>query len=353
MNAADELTDAVKALAMAEGFARVGVAPAGGAREPARQLREWLSAGRHGEMAYLARNLDRRLDPGRLVAGARSVICLAVGYAPGGPAPAAQPAGPVAAYARGRDYHRVLRKRCRRLMDRIRRAAPDFDGRAFVDTGPVMERRLAARAGVGWIGRNGCLVCPALGSYVLLCEIICNLPLRPDEPLVPQCHTCDACISACPTGAFVGPGLIDARRCVSYLTIEHRGPIDPEFRPRMGARVFGCDACQSACPHNLRLPPGDAGLLRPEGAPRGAGVAQILAWRREDWDAATRGSATRRATYEMFLRNAVIAAGNSGDASLRAGLLRLRRSRPELDALVGWALGRLEAPPAAAAGNAV
>lgn len=337
MDTADELTEAVKALALAAGFARAGVAAASpAARGP---LDKWLAAGYHGQMRYMARHTAERHDPARLVPGARSVLCLAVGYAP-----SADDAGPalLARFARGADYHRVLKKRCLRLMDRIRRIAPHFDGRAFVDTGPVMERRLAALAGVGWIGRNGCLICPALGSYVLLCEIICNLPLRPDAPLDSQCRGCDACMAACPTGAFVAPGLIDARRCISYLTIEHRGPIPPDLRERMGRRVLGCDACQAACPHNRDLPAGDAELRRQGSALGAAGLADILAWRPADWDAATRGSAARRATHEMFVRNAVIAAGNSSDASLRAPLRRLRRGRPEWDELISWALGRLE-----------
>jgi len=335
MTSPDERTDAVKTAAIEAGFARVGIAPVEAA--DGEVFRGWLAHGRHGEMAYLARNVAKRLDPAQLVPGARSVICLAVPYTP------ATPPGDtlVARYARGRDYHRVLKKRCHRLMDRIREIAPDFEGRAFVDSAPVMERRLAACGGLGWIGRNGCLIVPGLGSYVLLCEVFCNLSLRPDSPVESACHDCDACVGACPTGALADPPLVDARRCVSYLTIEHHGPIAPELRARMGVRLFGCDACQAACPHNRDLPAGDADVCDVAAPLGGATVADILAWQWEDWDAATRGSACRRASHEMFLRNAAIAAANSGDASLCEALVALRKRCPEMDELISWALERL------------
>lgn len=340
----DELTRAVKGLALQAGFGCVGIAPAGGVPDDcARRFRSWLAEGYHGRMTYMAAHLAERFGPGALLAGARSVICLAVGYAPAaaGDSPPGGPSALVARYARGRDYHKVLKKRCLRLMDRIREIEPGFAGRAFVDTAPVMERSLAAAAGVGWIGRNGCLVVPRLGSYVVLCEIICNLPLRAEAPLESQCRDCRACLEACPTGALVQAGIVDARRCISYLTIEHRGEIDPSVRPPMGLRVFGCDACQEACPFNQRVPPGDPELLgagRPLG---GASVADILSWSAGQWDAATRGSAARRATCDMFLRNAVIAAANSGDESLAPRLGDLAHSRPELRDLAAWALARL------------
>ena len=334
MTSLDERTDAVKAAAIEAGFARVAVAPVEEA--DGEVFRGWLAQGRHGEMAYLARNVEKRLAPATLVPGSRSVICLAVPYAPATPPDDTL----LARYARGRDYHRVLKKRCHRLMDLIREIAPDFEGRAFVDSAPVMERHLAAEAGLGWIGRNGCLIVPGLGSYVLLCEIVCNLPLRPDSRVESACRDCDACVGACLTGALADPPLVDARRCISYLTIEHRGPIAPDLRARMGVRLFGCDACQAVCPHNRDLPAGDPELLR-DSPLGGAGVAEVLAWTWDDWDVATRGSACRRASHEMFLRNAVIAAVNSGDGSLREALVALRQRCPEMGELTLWALERL------------
>ena len=334
MTSLDERTDAVKAAAIEAGFARVGIAPAEEA--DGEVFRGWLAQGRHGEMAYLARNVAKRLDPATLVPGSRSVLCLVVPYAPAMPPDNTL----VARYARGRDYHRVLKKRCHRLMDRIRVIAPDFEGRAFVDSAPVMERHLAAEAGLGWIGRNGCLIVPGLGSFVLLCEIVCNLSLRPDSRVTSACRDCDACVGACPTGALADPPLVDARRCISYLTLEHRGPIAPELRARMGVCLVGCDACQAACPHNRDLPAGDL-ELRGKSPLGGAGIAEVLAWTWDDWDAATRGSACRRASYEMFLRNAVIAAANSGDGSLCEVLVALRDRRTEMGELISWALERL------------
>lgn len=306
MAGGDEITAAVKKLAMEASFARVGIASADADLHTER-FRGWLAGGYHADMAYMERNVAKRLAPALVVDGARSVICLAVGYASDDTR-----AGDafVARYARGRDYHKVLKKRCRRLMDQIRGIAPEFAGRAFVDSGPVAERALAAAAGLGWIGRNGCLVAPGLGSYVLLCEIVCNLALTPDGPIASQCTDCNACVAACPTGAIVEEGLVDCRRCISYLTIENRGEIAADLRPLMGTRVFGCDTCQEVCPHNRDLPAGDAELAAAGPPLGGAGIADILTWRAEDWDRATRGSATRRATHKMFLRNARIAAAN-------------------------------------------
>ena len=335
-----ELARAVKALALEEGFARAGVASAGPV-PGCERLETFLAEGYYGQMAYLTRNVAKRRAPNRLVPGARSVLCLAVGCAPARDEPSDGPF--VARHARGRDYHKVLKKRCRRLMDRIRGIVPGFDGRAFVDSAPVMERTLAHLAGLGWIGRNGCLVVPGLGSHVLLCEIVSNLPLPPDASAAGGCGSCDACVKACPTGAIVAPALIDARKCVSYLTIEHDGVVPEALRAGVGGRVFGCDACQEACPHNRDLPAGDAELLGAGPPLGGASIADLLAWDREQWDAATRGRATRRASLERMLRNAVLVAGNAPEAAHRPLLEALSRRDPELRELARWALARARA----------
>ena len=306
MNRSVDLTAAVKELAGRAGFARVGVAGAGTLAGEG-VFRDWLARGWSGGMDYLARNVEKRFRPEALVPGARSVLCLAVGYAPAGGDP--QP-GPIALYARGRDYHEVLARRCSRLMDDIRAMVSGFSGRAFVDSAPLAERSLAAEAGVGWIGRNGCLIAPNLGSFVLLAEIVSNLELSPDKPLAARCGGCDLCIRACPTAALAGDGLVDARRCISYLTIEHRGPIDSDVATRMGCRVFGCDACQLACPHNLRLPAGDAELASSATGLDHASLAEMLTWEEARWSAATEGTALRRSGYANFLRNTAIAAEN-------------------------------------------
>lgn len=306
MSSGKQLAAAIKSLAQDAGFMAVGIASTQ-ADLKADAFARWIEKGFHAGMAYMARDVATRHRPTSLMDGARSVICLAVSYAPtedlaGGAF--------IARYARGRDYHRVLKKRAHRLMDCIREIEPGFEGRAFVDAGPIAERSLAAAAGLGWIGRNGCLIVPGLGSYVVLCEVVCNLSLPADEPVASRCGDCDKCIQACPTGALHADGLLDARRCRSYLTIEHRGEIDPKVGSLMGNCVFGCDVCQEVCPQNRSAPPGDAEITGPRDALRELSAHRVLDWTEADWDAATRGSTMRRATYEMWVRNARMCRGN-------------------------------------------
>ena len=329
----------LKALALRraaeEGFVRAGVAPAPVAG--AERLAAFLASGRHADMAWLARSPAERFDATNLLPAAASIICLAASYAPGGPDDGG---GHVARYARGRDYHRLLKRRCRRIVESIVSAAPGTRTRICVDTAPASERSFAAAAGLGWIGRNGCLIVPGAGSYVVLAEVVTDLPLPPDGPMelggtdkplfglsvrntprtskrrlsVPPhfaggCGDCRACVDACPGGAIAGDGLVDCRRCVSYLTIEHRGPIDGPLRAVLGDRLFGCDRCQEACPHNRGVRAGDAELLGPSELAK-ATPADVLEWTAEDWDRLTRGSAGRRASHAMYLRNAAMALGN-------------------------------------------
>jgi len=351
MDRESELADRIKRIAPEEGFDRIAIAPVsppGGIDK----FRSWISRGYHGEMEYLSRNIDRRFDPAGTLPWAESVICLAVSYAPhDGENRCEESASPfVARYARGRDYHKVLKKRSQRLMDRIRLIVPEFIGKVLVDSGPLAERSFAAAAGLGWIGRNGCLIVPGLGSYVVLAEIVCNLRLAPDHPIPSECGDCDACVRACPARACRGDGLIDARRCLSYLTVEKRGQIEREYWALLGPRVFGCDTCQESCPHNCNVPGGDEELARPN---RGSsedripaaqsGLADILAWTEKDWDAATRGTALRRATHKMFMRNAILAAGCSRNADLLSSLRFLRTRRPEFAETIDWASSALEA----------
>jgi len=330
------LTATVKDLARRGGFLAVGIAAAGPVPR-AEGLHDWLAKGYDAQMAYMRRNLTKRVQPDALVEGARSVICLAVSYV--GPDDDGRE-GLIARYARGKDYHDVLKRRCLNLMHAIRQVAPTFAGRAFVDSAPVMERSLAAAAGLGWIGRNGLLITKGAGSYCLLCEIICNLPLDVDSPLPSRCGQCRSCVGACPTGALDGSGLGDARKCISYLTVECGGEIDASVRCKMGRRVFGCDACQVVCPYNRRLPAGDPELTTPLPLAR-AGLGQMLAWDRGKWEAAAASSAARRAGYEMFIRNAIIAAGNSGEGSLLGPLAALAGTTAEHGQLVRWATQRL------------
>ncbi|MCY2931117.1 MAG: tRNA epoxyqueuosine(34) reductase QueG [Planctomycetota bacterium] len=321
MDPREEHRALIERLAMEAGFARSATLALADL-PPEQAFADWLVRGWEGEMNYLHRHRNLRLAPSSLVPGATGVICLAASYA-------AAPPAPIARYARGRDYHKVLKARCRRLMDCLRDRLPGFAGRAFVDAGPVGERHLAAAAGLGWIGRNGCLHVPGLGSYVLLAEIFCNLALPTGGPMPAPCGPCQACLIACPTGALAGSGQVDARRCLSYLTIEHKGPIDGPLAARWGDRIFGCDACQEACPHNQTVLPGDDELTSEywlaRGAPgplAGAGAREIARWTLEDWSAATAGSAIRRASLEQLQRNAALAVGAMGQEmgnSLKSG----------------------------------
>jgi len=335
-----ELKALIVRLAGELGFARVGIAPAGPAREAPR-FREFLAAGCHAGMAYLARDPEKRCDARNALDGAASVICLAGSYAP---RPKDAAGGHVARYARGRDYHRLLRRRCKQLIAELSKAEPNLAGRICVDTAALLERDLAAAAGLGWIGRNGCLVDRRLGSYLLLAEIVTNLPLAPDEPVKNRCGACRACVDACPTAAIREDGLVDARRCISYLTIEHRGMIPVEFRAAMGQNLFGCDICQEVCPWNRRVPAGEAELRGPTELAE-TPLAAVLNWSEPDWDRATRGTAARRAKYDVLLRNAAIAAGNAGDPTSKAVLTRLAGRRVPLVAEAArWALARIAQP---------
>jgi epoxyqueuosine reductase len=334
----EALTSRVKQWAGECGFARMGVAAVGPVAH-ADVFRAWLGSGYHADMSYLAEHVEERMNPAKLLDGAMSVICLAASYAPGGDEPDADAF--IARYARGRDYHKVLKKRAHALCDRIRAETPSFVGRAFVDAAPVAERNLAVAAGLGWIGRNGSLIVPGLGSYVLLAEIVCNLPLRPDEPRQSGCGDCSKCLAACPTGAIVEPGVIDARRCISFQTIEHRGEIPPDLWPLLGACVFGCDACQAVCPHNRRRVAGDAELRAPDNVDP-LTLRDILSWTKDDWNCATQGRSLRRADRRMFLRNAIIAAGNAGDPSLLP-FVEAHRVDETLQPYVEWARNRITA----------
>jgi epoxyqueuosine reductase len=267
------------------------------------------------------------------------VICLAVGCDP----PAVEPGdgdGIVARYARGREYHKHLKKRCRSLLRRFEdELAEAGRARIFVDSAPVMERSLAVRAGLGWIGRNGCLIVPGIGSHVLLAEIITDLELAPDSPVQGDCGDCGRCVEACPTGALSGDGLLDARLCLSWQS-EQAGPLAPEIRDRLGRRIWGCDTCQEACPHNDHPGPGDPHLAGEAPIAR-LDLADLLHWDHEAWDRFTRGRGLRSAGLDVLLRNAVIAAGNSGLEALAGPLQSISARRPELESEFAWALARL------------
>ena len=327
------------------GFARAGLCDALPFGRGGDALRAWLANGHHGDMAYMA-HPDRR-DPAVAAHGARSILVVACAY--GG-----EP-GPVARYARGEDYHRVVRAK----LDELARLAGG--GRPCVDTAPVLEREAAMRAGVAFIGKSTLAIVPGHGSYVLLGELLLDRALPADPPMRPRCGRCTLCLDACPTRAFVGPFELDARRCISYLTIEHRGIIARHLRPLVGSRVFGCDVCQEVCPYNATGKPrllearldGDisARLSHPTKGTPGTGRAtpqvellvRLLRSTSGDYRRLTRGTALARTSREQLARNAAVALGNAGDASAAGALAEAAHGHRSalVRAHAVWALHRL------------
>ncbi len=331
------------------GFREVGIADTE-LTEAEERLQRWLAAGRHGEMHYMAKHGTARSRPAELVPGTIRVISARMDYWPGDAAdPAAVLADParayVARYALGRDYHKVLRARLQKLVDRIAAAVGAFGHRVFTDSGPVLEVALAAKAGIGWRGKHTLLLARDAGSYFFLGEIYTDLPLPVTPPVADHCGTCAACIAACPTGAIVAPYELDARRCISYLTIELAGPIPEPLRPLVGNRIYGCDDCQLACPWNrfartAALP--DFAAVR-HGLD-GATLADLFAWTADEFAARMEGSAIRRLGFERWSRNIAVALGNAPpSAQARAALARRADDpSPLVREHVAWALQRSE-----------
>lgn len=339
-----DLTTRLHQQALALGFARTGVARAEPLSAEAVHLQRWLQDGCHGEMDYMARTQAVRTDPSHegMLPGAQSVFVLATPYAradaPRGPSP-----GRVARYAQGRDYHNVLQKRMRHLTRTLRDAG--HAARASVDTLPVMERAWAQRAGLGFIGKNCCLIIPGLGSHVLLSAVVTTAPLVANEPMAERCGRCTRCLDGCPTAAFRGPRSLDARRCISYLTIEHRGPVEPSLRPAMGEWLFGCDVCQDVCPYTRTSPAPAADTEAFASHPRlDIDAADILAMDTAAFDTHFAGSPMRRPRREGMARNAAIVLANTGS---RRALPVLRQaavsdSSPLVRETAAWAVAELE-----------
>jgi epoxyqueuosine reductase len=345
------LAEEIKAWGAELGFQQLGVCDVR-LEEHERRLEEWLQEGMHGEMAYMARHGRRRSRPEKLVPGTLRVISARMDYLHSAARPAQDlledPARAlVSRYALGRDYHKVLRKRLQRLASRIEEAIGPFGYRVFVDSAPVLEKALAEKAGLGWIGKHSNLLNRRAGSWFFLGEIYTDLPLPVDEPSENHCGDCVRCIDACPTGAIVGPYRVDARRCISYLTIELRGAIPIELRPLMGNRIYGCDDCQLVCPWNrfARF------TCEDDFAPRHGldddALLDLFGWSEEEFLRFTEGSAIRRTGYEGWLRNIAVALGNARpeNAPAREAIIdALRQRREDATALVrehiDWALKR-------------
>ena len=317
--APESLADALKQKARELGFQKLGItAPA--LEQDRRYLERWLELERHGEMSYMSRHGLLRSTPDALVPGTIRVVSVRMDYMPRRAQPATHvlergDLAYIARYALGRDYHKLMRKRLQRLAAWLESETRPSSYRVFVDSAPVLERALARNAGLGWIGKHTNLLDRSDGSWFLLGEIYTDLPLPCDAPVTPHCGSCRACIDVCPTQAIVGPYELDARRCISYLTIELRGSIPVEFRRAIGNRIFGCDDCQLVCPWNRYARPTDEPDFQPRHSLDSAALLELFAWTREDWEERTKGSALRRAGYEGWRRNLAVALGNAPASS--------------------------------------
>ena len=344
----DKLEDLIRAEAKRLGFAACGFTHAEAADDAGLELIQWLDADRHGTMEWMESRAHHRVSPRSLWPEARSAIALGMSYAPASDplALAAHPdLGRISVYAQGGDYHKTVKKALKALARFIVAEAPS-ELKVFVDTAPVMEKPLAQAAGIGWQGKNTNLVSREHGSWLFLGVILTSLELRPDPPANQghHCGSCTHCLTACPTGAFDGPHRIDARRCISYLTIEHDGPIPAEFRPAIGNRIYGCDDCLAVCPWNRFA---DAAAANRAFLPRAELAAPRLADLLALGDAAFRemfaGSPIKRIGRNRMIRNCLVAAGNSADESLVASVTRhVDDPDPVIAEAARWALDQLE-----------
>ena len=348
----------LRTMAQELGFHRFGVS-AVALGEDEGHLRDWLARGLHGSMEWMARHGDKRSRPDELVPGTLRVISVGLDYGQDADAAWATLADTerayVARYALGRDYHKLMRQRLQKLADRIAAEVGPFGHRVFVDSAPVLERALARNGGLGWIGKHTCLIDRDGGSWFFLGEIYVDLPLPVDEPATAHCGTCSRCIEICPTGAITAPYRLDARRCISYLTIEHEGAIDEELRPLIGNRIFGCDDCQLVCPWNKFARRTDEPDFRARNGLDRASLAELFAWSEAEFLQRTEGSAIRRSGHARWLRNIAVALGNAPSTPevLRALESRREAEDPVVREHVAWALARHAARPSAIAADLV
>jgi len=347
-----QLKDQLSALARARGFEALGVSDVA-LEADAEYLARWVDAGKHGEMDYMWKHGSRRGRPDELIPGTIRVLSARMNYWPAegpseGPEAArdaesqlGDPQGAyVSRYALGRDYHKVLRHALQGLADDIVAAIGPMGYRVFVDSGPVLEKALANKAGIGWIGKHTNLIARDAGSYFFIGEILTDLPLPVDVPATGHCGTCSACIPACPTGAITAPYQLDARRCISYLTIELHGAIPVELRRMLGNRIYGCDDCQLVCPWNKFARTAAHPDFKARHGLDAARLTELFAWSEEDFLARTEGSAIRRIGYERWLRNIAVALGNAPSTAANLAALEARRQDPSalVREHVAWAL---------------
>jgi epoxyqueuosine reductase len=348
---ADALVGRIRSWGAELGFAAIGISDLD-VGEASRRLRAWLDQGRHGTMDYMARRAALRAEPQRLLAGARRVICARMDYLPrdAGADWSARElrrleepgAAVISLYARGRDYHKVLRARLQALAERIEATVGEFGYRVTTDSAPVFEVELARQAGLGWRGKHTLLLSQDAGSMVFLGEILTDLPLPVDAPVTERCGTCSRCIEACPTGAITAPYELDARRCISYLTIEHAGPIPVDLRPLVGNRIYGCDDCQLVCPWNKYAQRSPLTDFEVRNGFDDARLIELFGWSAAEFEARTAGSAIRRIGHERWLRNVAVALGNAATSDAVIAALQARRAAasPLVREHIDWALAR-------------
>ncbi|MFG1180715.1 tRNA epoxyqueuosine(34) reductase QueG [Xanthobacter sp. V7C-4] len=346
------LEEIIAGLARTEGFDTVGITRADAIPQAGARLKDWVAGGAHGDMGWMAETLERRADPAVLWPAMRSVIMLGLNYGPADDPRAVlaqRSAGAISVYARAEDYHDIIKPKLKRvaraLLAEAQRRGLDGDVKVFVDTAPLMEKPLAAAAGLGWQGRHTNLVSRDFGSWLFLGAIATTLELKPSAPEQDHCGSCRACLDACPTAAFPAPYVIDARRCVSYLTIEHKGPIPRELRPLMGNRIYGCDDCLSACPWNKFAELGREMKLAARAENNAPPLAELVALDDAAFRARFPKSPIKRVGRDRFVRNVLVVMGNSGDAAL---LPQVEARLGDASALVRgaavWALGQLADP---------
>jgi epoxyqueuosine reductase len=344
-----ELKSVLVSLARGRGFDSLGVADVE-LDSDAAWLERWLEAGRHGEMDYMWKHGTRRTRPAELVPGTVRVLSARMDYWPTEGSDGARPAGDaladkdvayVSRYALGRDYHKVLRSSLQGLADDIVQRVGAMGYRVFVDSGPVLEKALASKAGIGWIGKHTNLIARDAGSYFFIGEILTDLPLPVDEPASAHCGSCSACIPACPTGAITAPYQLDARRCISYLTIELHGAIPVELRRLLGNRIYGCDDCQLVCPWNKFARAAAHPDFKVRHRLDSSRLSELFAWTEQQFLERTEGSAIRRIGYQRWLRNIAVALGNAPATPANEAALAARRddSSALVREHVEWALG--------------
>ena len=346
-----QLTDKIRRWGRELGFQQIGFAdPDLGEHE--QHLQNWLAAGYHGDMSYMASHGNKRSRPTELVEGTRTVITARMDYLPADVETtrllAQRDKAYISRYALGRDYHKLIRKRLTQLAKMIEAEIGPYGYRAFVDSAPVLERALAMRSGLGWIGKNAMLIHPKAGSFFFLGEVMVELAL-PRDPAYPKdhCGSCSACIQACPTGAIVDNKIVDGRRCISYLTIELDGPIPPELRPGIGNRIFGCDDCQLVCPWNRFSKPTQESDFTPRHSLDSADLAELFLWDEATFLSKTEGTPIRRTGYENWLRNIAVALGNAPGTSEVISALQQRAGDDSalVREHVRWALNRHTTQP--------